>query len=77
MAAKIQGRFKPDSEKSDRWERVAGARGREQWPAMVANRVARTTVTQRNNMNKTPASDDASEVTRIAGAGLEPATPAL
>ena len=38
--ARVYGRFKPDSEERDRWERLAGARDREKWPAVVANPVA-------------------------------------
>jgi len=40
MVAKVYGRFKPDSEERDRWERIAGARDREKWPGVVANLVA-------------------------------------
>ena len=31
MVAKVYGRFKPDTEERDRWERVAGARDKEKW----------------------------------------------
>ncbi len=31
MVAKVYGRFKPDTEERDRWERVAAARDQEKW----------------------------------------------
>jgi hypothetical protein len=32
MVAKVYGRFKPDTEERDRWERIAAARDAEKWP---------------------------------------------
>jgi hypothetical protein len=37
---KVYGRFKPDSEERDRWERIAAARDAETWPDRVAKDVA-------------------------------------
>jgi len=31
MVAKVYGRFKPDTEERDRWERIAAARDQEKW----------------------------------------------
>jgi integrase len=42
MVAKVYGRFKPDSEERDRWERIAAARDAEKWPLRVATDVAGT-----------------------------------
>jgi hypothetical protein len=41
MVAKVCGRFKPDSEERDRWERLAGVRDREKWPSRIATDVAK------------------------------------
>ena len=40
MVAKVYGRFKPDSEERDRWERLAAARDQEKWTGRVATDVA-------------------------------------
>ena len=32
MVAKVYGRFKPDTEERDRWEKIAAARDAEKWP---------------------------------------------
>ena len=37
MVAKVYGRFKPDTEERDRWERIAAARDQEKWASGVAN----------------------------------------
>lgn len=59
--AKVYGRFKPDTEERDRWERVAGARDREKWPGKVANQVATDAAGAAKLHEQTPASDAASE----------------
>jgi hypothetical protein len=40
MVAKVYGRFKPDTEERDRWERIAAARDAVKWPRGVAKGVA-------------------------------------
>ena len=40
MVAKVYGRFKPDTEERDRWERIAAGRDREKWPGSIATDVA-------------------------------------
>jgi integrase len=40
MVAKVYGRFKPDTEERDRWERIAAARDAEKWAGRVATDVA-------------------------------------
>jgi hypothetical protein len=40
MVAKVYGRFKPDTEERDRWERIARAREAEKGPRRVATDVA-------------------------------------
>jgi hypothetical protein len=42
MVAKVYGRFKPDTEERDRWERIAAARDAEKWRGSVAKGVAAT-----------------------------------
>ncbi len=42
MVAKVYGRFKPDTEERDRWERIAAARDSERWASRVAPDVAST-----------------------------------
>ena len=37
---RVYGRFKPDAEERDRWERIAKARDTEKWPDRVARDVA-------------------------------------
>jgi hypothetical protein len=41
MVAKVYGRFKPDTEERDRWERIAAARDEAKWPRGVANAVVK------------------------------------
>jgi hypothetical protein len=36
MVAKVYGRFKPDAEERDRWEKIAAARDAEKWPSRGA-----------------------------------------
>jgi integrase len=36
MVAKVYGRFKPDTEERDRWEKIAAARDAEKWPSKGA-----------------------------------------
>jgi hypothetical protein len=35
MVAKVYGRFKPDTEERDRWERIAAQRDAEKWTRQV------------------------------------------
>ncbi len=77
MVAKIYGRFKPDTEERDRWERIAAARNIEKWPKKVPREVPRTVTDFTPYMKSPPQVRSLVGVTMIAGAGLEPATPAL
>ena len=43
MVAKVYGRFKPDTEERDRWERIAAARDTEKWPHSGAKGGAKST----------------------------------
>ena len=61
MVAKVYGRFKPDSEERDRWERMAGARDQEKWPSHVATDVATEAGNVEKSHEQTPASGDARE----------------
>ena len=77
MVAKVFGRFKPDTEKRDRWERVAAARDAEKWQGRVATDVAVPLQSQRKHMEKAPQPLGRTRLRKIAVTGLEPATPAL
>jgi hypothetical protein len=59
--AKVYGRFKPDTEERDRWERIAAARDAEKWADVVANPVATEPSDAEKQDEQTPASDDAHE----------------
>jgi hypothetical protein len=61
MVAKVYGRFKPDTEERDRWERIAAARDAEKWPGVVANPVATTDGEAEKPHEEAPASLDAHE----------------
>jgi hypothetical protein len=77
MVAKEYGRFKPDTEERDRWERIATTRDQEKWPRGVAKDVATRRSEGEKAHEETPATLGECEASAIAGAGLEPATPAL
>ena len=77
MVAKVYGRFKPDTEERDRWERVAAARDREKWTDRVATVLPGTKIPSRIRMKKAPQQYRIARLTVIAGVGLEPTTPAL
>jgi integrase len=77
MVAKVYGRFKPDAEERDRWERIAAARDREKWSGRVATDVPLLRKSQGIGMKRPSQALMLARVTGIAGAGLEPATPAL
>jgi integrase len=77
MVAKVYGRFKPDTEERDRWERIAAARDAENGPAWLPIRLPRQGRTPRKHMKIAPQPLGIARLPMIAGAGLEPATPAL
>ena len=73
MVAKVYGRFKPDTESA-----IGGSASRRR--ATLKSGLAtlpRTPPTPRNYMKKAPQLDMNARLRMIAGAGLEPATPAL
>jgi hypothetical protein len=55
MVAKVYGRFKPDTEERDRWERIAAGRDQEKWPDRIATDVARAAGGGENPHERTPA----------------------
>jgi len=61
MVAKVYGRFKPDTEERDRWERIAAGRDAEKWPRDVAKDVAMESAEAEKQHEETPASDSAHE----------------
>ncbi len=77
MVAKVYGRFKPDTEERDRWERLAAARDQKKWPGRIATSVATDPPRPRKSMKKAPQLFQSARLRTIAGVGLEPTTPAL
>jgi hypothetical protein len=75
--AKVYSRFKPDTGEGDRWERIAAARDAEKWAHGGATVVPASRTMARKYMKKPPQGVTLAMVIRIAGAGLEPATPAV
>jgi integrase len=61
MVAKVYGRFKPDTEERDRWERIAAARDVEKWPGRVAKDVAMDAAESEKLHEQTPASSETRE----------------
>ena len=61
MVAKVYGRFKPDTEERDRWEKIAAGRDAEKWPTPGAKGGATVGEILQNPHEQTPASDDARE----------------
>jgi integrase len=61
MVAKVYGRFKPDTEERDRWERIAAARDAEKWPGRVAKDVATDAANGERLNEQTPASSETRE----------------
>ena len=59
MVAKVYGRFKPDTEERDRWERIAAARDAEKWSRGVAMDVASGEAETEKLHEQTPVSGDA------------------
>jgi hypothetical protein len=77
MVAKVYGRFKPDSEKRDRWERIAGARDREKWPGVVANLVATEEQSAETAHENAPATDCAAEASVDSRGGTRTRDPGI
>jgi hypothetical protein len=61
MVAKVYGRFKPDTEERDRWERIAAGRDQEKWSGRVATDVVRTAAAPENLHEESPVTPDESE----------------
>ena len=75
VLAKLYGRFKPDTEERDRWEWIAAGRDREKNGPVVVPLIVPER--RRTYMSKAPQPFLRARLCKIAGAGLEPATPAL
>jgi integrase len=61
MVAKVYGRFKPDTEERDRWERIASDRDAEKWPAQGAKGAPKPAGDLEKQHEETPTSVDARE----------------
>ena len=60
MVAKVYGRFKPDTEERDRWERIAALRDAEKWKSLGAKGGAQDPAEAQNSNEETLASANAS-----------------
>jgi integrase len=77
MVAKVYGRFKPDTEERDRWERLATARDAEKWAGRGAKGVASRSGDAQTSHEESPAtpwereaSDDSRGGTRTRDPGI-------
>jgi integrase len=77
MVAKVYGRFKPDTEERDRWERIAAGRDKEKWPGHVATDVASAVAEPEKQHEESPATplgceafDDSRGETRTPDPGI-------
>jgi hypothetical protein len=77
MVAKVYGRFKPDSEERDRWERIAGARDKEKWPSRVATDVATERAEAEKSHEEAPATDWAAEASDDSRGGTRTRDPGI
>ena len=77
MVAKVYGRFKPDTEERDRWERLAAARDAEKWPGRVATDVANDAENTEKSHEQTPASADAYEGSEDSRGGTRTRDPGI
>ena len=55
MVAKVYGRFKPDTEERDRWEKIAAARDAEKWGSRGAAGGAKETRESEESHEESPA----------------------
>ena len=74
---KVYGRFKPDAQERDRWERIAETRDPEKWAGRVASGVVSDQPTSENLYEESPvtpveseASDDSRGGTRTRDPGI-------
>jgi len=77
MVAKVYGRFKPDTEERDRWERIASDRDAAKWPAPGAARASRSAADAEKLDEESPATplecealDDSRGGTRTRDPGI-------
>jgi hypothetical protein len=77
MVAKVYGRFKPDTEERDRWSASRRHGMLRNGPAELPTRLPRQGRRLRKHMKRAPQQLGIARLSMIAGAGLEPATPAL
>ena len=67
MVAKVYGRFKPDTEERDRWERIAAARDAERFERRGATGGAKADDAHVEEKNESPASPWETEASSRAG----------
>jgi integrase len=77
MVAKVYGRFKPDTEERDRWERIAAARDKAKWPRGVANDVAKEESGVENLDEESPATPREREASNDSRGGTRTRDPGI
>ena len=77
MVAKVYGRFKPDTEERDRWERIAAGRDREKWPGRIATDVATAAGEPENLHEESPATPDECEASDSSRGGTRTRDPGI
>jgi integrase len=77
MVAKVYGRFKPDTEERDRWERIAAARDKAKWPRGVANDVAKEESGVENLDEDSPATPREREASNDSRGGTRTRDPGI
>ena len=77
MVGKVYGRFKPDTEERDRWERIAAGRDEEKWPGRITTDVASAAAELEKEHEESPATplecealDDSRGGTRTRDPGI-------
>ena len=77
MVAKVYGRFKPDTEERDRWERIAATRDAEKWPSSGAMGRAEVGETPENSHEESPATLSACEASDDSRGGTRTRDPGI
>jgi integrase len=77
MVAKVYGRFKPDTEERDRWERIAAARDMEKWPGSGAKGGAKDAAPLQNPHEESPATLHECEASEDSRGGTRTRDPGI
>jgi hypothetical protein len=77
MVAKVYGRFKPDTEERDRWERIASDRDAEKWGAKGAKGGASGRADTEELHEKSPATPSEYEALESSRGGTRTRDPGI